>query len=445
MTGRALVCSLVLAGCAGLMLPAAVAAEQSEKREVPDYDGREEPTTAGDVLIWVPRILLSPLYLVSEYVIRRPLGWLLTSAERAQVPALLYDLFVFGPDHKAGLVPTFFFEFGFKPSVGLYFFWNDAFVDGNDLMARAAFWGRDWLSASISDRMHLNQATSFAVHASGLRRPDYVYFGEGPRSLQSDLSRYGAITLEAGADLEVAWGRASSVHTEIGVRKREFRNGGYSGDPTLSQRIYEGAFEAPDAYATGYTVLYNRIVLALDSRAPAPAPGSGVRLELRVEQGSEVDREPNAYLRYTAALGGFYDLTDHGRVLSLWVGVSFADPLQGEVPFTELVSLGGAEAMRGFVEGRLIGRSATALSLRYHWPVWVKLDGSIQLSVGNVFGEHLQDFDLELLRFSGAIGVESVGSRDSSVELLFGMGSETFAQGGQITSFRLVFGTHYGF
>ena len=38
------------------------AQDPPEKRPVPEYDGRDEPTTAGDVLIWVPRILVSPLF-----------------------------------------------------------------------------------------------------------------------------------------------------------------------------------------------------------------------------------------------------------------------------------------------------------------------------------------------------------------------------------------------
>ena len=67
-------------------------------RELPDYDGRGgPPSPPGKALLWVPRVVLFPLYLTSEYVIRRPLGWLISGAERAQVPAALYDFFAFGP------------------------------------------------------------------------------------------------------------------------------------------------------------------------------------------------------------------------------------------------------------------------------------------------------------------------------------------------------------
>src|SRR5262245_26743943 len=98
--------------------------------------------------------------------------------------------------------------------------------------------------------------------------------------------------------------------------------------------------------------------------------------------------------------------------------------------------------MRGFPPGRLYGRSGAAALLRYRWPIWNWLDGSLQFGVGNVFGPHLSGFELELLRYSGAVGIESVGSPDSSFELLFGFGSETFEHGGQVTSFRAVFGSN---
>jgi hypothetical protein len=67
------------------------------------------------------------------------------------------------------------------------------------------------------------------------------------------------------------------------------------------------------------------------------------------------------------------------------------------------------------------------------------------MEVGNVFGAHLDGFRLERLRWSGALGVESVGTPDNSFELMVGAGSETFESGGKIDSFRFVFGTTSGF
>jgi hypothetical protein len=51
----------------------------------------------------VPRVILSPIYFVTEYVIRRPIGWLMSTAERNQWPSIVANFFTFGPEKKAGV------------------------------------------------------------------------------------------------------------------------------------------------------------------------------------------------------------------------------------------------------------------------------------------------------------------------------------------------------
>ena len=57
----------------------------------------------------------------------------------------------------------------------------------------------------------------------------------------------------------------------------------------------------------------------------------------------------------------------------------------------------------------------------------------------------MQQFEVSRFRFLSAIGLESVGSRDGSVELLFGVGTETFDHGAQLDSARVLIGTNRGF
>jgi hypothetical protein len=83
--------------------------------------------------------------------------------------------------------------------------------------------------------------------------------------------------------------------------------------------------------------------------------------------------------------------------------------------------------------------------LAYTWPIWIWLNGALRAEVGNAFGEHLEGFEPKLLRWSGALGVESTGSGDSGLQILVGAGSETFASGGKVDSLRLVIGTTHGF
>lgn len=423
-------------------------ASASEKRKLPDYDGRGgKPTTPGDVLLWVPRVALFPLYVTSEFVVRRPLGFLISSAERAKLPALLYDFFAFGPDHSAGIVPVAFLDFGFQPSVGIYSFWDDAGFKGHALRLHASTGGKDWLAGSLTERFALGKTQHLTLNAAAIRRPDYAFYGIGPSSEEDDLSRYGADRVEARMVVDSQLFGLSRIEGGFGYRSMDFAPGNFGDAPNLEERDAEGLFPLPAGYERGYRAGFSRLKLSLDTRGVDATSRSGARLELEAEQGSDLRRatQPQSWLRYSAAVGGFLDLGDSGRVLSLSVSTQFADPLgSGPVPFTELPTLGGPGLMPGFRDGRLRDRSATAATLRYAWPIWMWLDGSLQAAVGNVFGRRLAGFDPSLLRFSAAVGIESHGSADSILQLLFGVGSETFESGGRVDSLRLTVGARGG-
>jgi hypothetical protein len=418
-----------------------------EKRQVPDYDGHPNPTTVGDVALWVPRLVLSPLYLLHEYVIRRPIGTLVTAAERSNLPKELYDFFTFGDDHKAGIVPIAFYDFGFYPSVGLYLFWDDVFVKGHDLRLHGSTWTGGWLALVLQDRIHLGKESTLEFEAALIKRPDFAFYGIGPNTLQEDRSRYSRTLLDGSVSYELRMWRSSKLETRIGVKRATIGDGRFRNDPTLSEESAKGTFPLPPGFDDAYTAEYQRAHLAIDSRHRRPGSGSGVRVEAGAEHGTQINSFPGAaWLRYAFNAAAFYDLNGHNRVLSLSATALFSDPVgSGQVPFTELISLGGDHAMRGYWPGRLIDRSAAVLTAGYKWPVWGFLDGTLDVAVGNVFGERLESFDPKLFRLSSTIGFSTVNSPDSTIEVLFGIGTETFDSGARVSSFRLVFGASRGF
>ncbi|MEI9936543.1 MAG: hypothetical protein WDO69_04890 [Pseudomonadota bacterium] len=425
-------------------------AESQPERSLPDYDGRGgrgQPTTPGDVALWVPRVLVSPVYLITEYVVRRPLGYAITAAERAGLPATLYDFFAFGPDHKAGIVPVAFIDFGFYPSVGLYAFWDDAGFKGHSLRLRGTTGGSRWLAAAVAERFQLTPKTNLALNGSLTHRPDYTYYGLGPDTREANRSRYGADIADFHATLHAGFWRSSSIETAFGYRGESFYPGRFGDDPSLTQQVEKGVFPLPDGYTEGYRVGFQRAQLTIDTRRDEDGSESGGRLVLRGEHGLDPSQTRAAgWLRYGASLGGFVDLGSRGRIVSLSVAAEMADPLGGQpVPFTELVSAGGNERLPGFRDGRLRGRSGAAATLRYSWPIWMYLDGSLQAAIGNVYGEHLSGISWGESRFSGAIGMESRGSRDSVFQLLFGFGTETFNSGAELNSLRVLVGARSGF
>ena len=436
-----------------------------ERRALPDYDGRgPDPRPRGSGWLWLPRLVLSPLYLTSEFAVRRPLGYVVTTAERHKWPSLLVDFFTFGPRRQAGLVPTALIDFGFRPSIGALFFWNDAGFDGNDLRLRAAWGGPDWRTFSVSDFIDVTPGQELDLRLRSSTRPDWVFHGLGPKS-GSRRARFRENRITAAAEYRWKGWRSSEVVSSVGIQDSEFdATSRCCGSRSVSDEVTRGRYPLPDGMA-GYTALKSSLAVSIDSRPrrklddPAPGsdfvspPGSGYRLAGRVAHGADL-RAPDdpartryEWLRYGATLGGYVDLTGQQRVLGLEVIVDFADPLlEGSgIPFTELVSLGGKRPMRGFLAGRLRDRSAFVAHLEYQYPVWAWLDGTVHYDLGNVFGPGLEGIDAKLLRQSFGMGIRANNRREHALELLIGAGTRTFEDGGGVEALRLVLGASSGF
>jgi hypothetical protein len=443
--------------------------DKDDERPLPDYDGRDEPTTAGDVLIWIPRVILSPLYFVSEFIIRRPLGWLITAAEREDLPTKIIDFFTF-EERKAGVVPTALFDFELRPSVGLYFFWDDLGFKGHKQRLHAAYGGSNWLKLTVAERIQFwNQDHEVGLRGEYWTRPDGVFHGFGPSSRDEDRGRYKFQRIEGGFTYDALLWRSSEFRSFVAVRDVSFDGDvGCCGDHTVLAQVALGNYPEPPGLDDGYTIALQGVTAEIDTRrrrAPlelpdasdfVSPPGTGVKLQIRGEHATGLRDTPRAtpedpsryhWVKYGATVGGFADLTGDQRVLGLSLIADFADPLDedGDIPFTEQVTLGGSRPMRGFLAGRLVDRSAAVAVLEYQWPVWVWMDGALTYSVGNVFGEHLDDFELALLRQSYGLGLRTTGSRDHVLEFLLAFGTETFDDGASIESVRIVLGATSGF
>jgi hypothetical protein len=420
-----------------------------EPRAVPDYDGRGSADEDDDnALLWVPRVLLFPLYVVSEYVVRRPIGWLTVQAERADLVNALVAAFTFGPSSQAGLIPTALVDFGFRPSVGLYFFWDGVLADPNELRVHAATGGKDWLRLTITDRVLLAPGTRLGVRGVGSRRADWLFYGLGPRSQSEDEARFASDMLEASVFLHHDRGHSSHFQAYAGVRHATFQDKGCCGEPSIGARVASGTYPFPPGFERGYTIVRHGMLGELDSRDPAPAPGSGLRLVLNAEQAARTDgAEPRQWIRYGGGIGAYWDVTGYNRVVGLSMSAAFAEPIGSDapIPFTEQVVLGGRGPLRGFLEGRLMDRSALAVRFDYQWPVWTFLDGSLHAEAGNVFGQHLDGFEPGAMRLSFGLGVRASGSRDHPFEFLVGTATKPIDEGAELDSFRLVLGATSGF
>lgn len=420
-----LVCTLLNVSQTALLaaiLLASSSAIAGEKRPVPHYDGRAE--SGGDGALWIPRVLLAPLWLVYEFLVRFPIGAAVTAVEESATTQRAVHVLTFGSEKSAGIAPTFLFDRGMLPAVGGYFWWDDALVDGNHVRVHAATWGEPKVLATVSDRYDLDDRSSVSLTASFARRRDNLYYGIGPDTLDGARTRYRSRVLDIAPGFERELGRGLHLGTKAGVR--------------------DTSFETHDA---GYTIAYQHADLAFDTRSLG-LHGAGVRASASGDGAFDVSRTPrSSWFGYGAALEGFWDIAESARVLTLTATIRFVDPIArgSAIPFTELPTLGGDTTMRGFLPGRMIDRSAAAVTLGYRWPVWSFLDGELEAATGNVFDAGLRGFDVGRLRFSGAVGLRTLSIPEAELELLTGFGTDTFDQGARVSSFRLAFGATHAF
>jgi hypothetical protein len=419
----------------------------SPKKAPPDYGG-PKPSKAKRAALWAPRVVLFPAWVVSEYGLRRPLGLLVRTAESNQWPQKAIALFTFGERNQITLFPAALFDFGLMPSVGFNLRWKYFLAEPNTLSIHAGTWGPDWVAIKVRDEYALAAARSIQLQATLVHRKDLPFYGIGPRTPSDSRFRYQALTCEVALGHSYRFWRASELSTRIGVRTLAFGEASCCGEPSIAQGIERGAIPKPPGYGQGYVAEFQGIQLAVDSRRSEPDPGSGVRLEAHGESliapAEASGSARRMWLRYGGSAGASLDVAN-GRVFGLGISGDFSDPLLGEVPFVDQVSLGGNRPMRGFVQGRLLDRSSIVATARYTWPVWIFLNGVVQADVGNVFGERLSGFALELMRMSAGIGVRSNGSPDSGFELLVAGATDPFEHRLHISSFRLVVGSHHGF
>ena len=412
---------------------------------MPDYDGRGNPDTeSGSWALWIPRVILFPFYAFGEYVIRRPVGAFVTTAERDHWADTVEGIFTFGPQGNNVIYPTALFDFGLLPSVGIFYGGNDFIVKDNQLRLHFATWGTPWIAATAADRYTIQKGDVVEARFDFKRSEDNIFYGIGPETRTSTISRYGLERWEAAASYHHTIVNESKVGFKAGIHRISFVDGGCCNNPTVSQEIAAGAYPMPPEFGDAYAAVFAGANLQLDTRAPRPAPGSGAYLDAYANTNFDT-HEDRSWIQYGGVVGLAVDLTGHQRVLKMQLALGFVDQMAGNtIPFTEYQVLGG-ELMPGFIPGYMVGESTAAAQLGYTWPIWLGLDAQTRVTFGNAFGHHLDELGPDKLRASWDIGLTTSTVRDQGFEILFGLGSRTFDDGFGVDSVRVAFGSRQGF
>ncbi len=228
----ALAALFVIVSSTLLLLARPAAAEP--KRPKQRYGGPEEgKTSALEVVEWVPRVALFPLWAVSEFGVRRPLGAFLKFVEEKQVVLGLMAVLTFGERRQISIFPSALFDFGLLPSVGFNAGWQHFLAETNTASLHFGTWGADWISIRATDEYELAKGRTLSFDTSLVRRQDNPFFGMGPRSPADGRVRYQSTGLEMAVGYQQDLWRSSSFQARAGARSLTFGDGTCCGQPAL--------------------------------------------------------------------------------------------------------------------------------------------------------------------------------------------------------------------
>lgn len=439
----------------------------TERRHAPDLDQREDlKPTAGQRALWIPRVLLAPVYAVTEYVIRRPVGAFALWGEQNHVGSKVANVLTFGTGGRIGVYPTALFDFGLRPSVGLYLFSNDTPREGDHLRMHVAWGGSEWWRFTLRERILLGGSAQQNTELSASRlnfqfvfdqRPDHLFTNGVGISSEDTIAAYKWTRLGGQVDAEWAFGELDGLEAHLAASRNRFGNGDGNVDQAdvaffelLEQEGTADLLDPNDVAPgfDGYEVIDIGAAVTLDSRdEDATTAGSGVRLAMSGRYGNDLGDADRSWVGGATHLTLYGDINGRRRVFSLSQRVELASNLgDAAIPYTELPSLGGGEGLRGYVADRARGESTLLTSFQYTYPVWAFMDGFVFYEVGNAYDGTFEDASFGSMVSSFGMGLRSNGDRDVQFSLLFGAGTTPFdADDYGIQSTRILFGAQRGF
>ncbi len=407
--------------------PSVFSSEPGEERRLPLYEGRRPPATeATDALIWVPRVLFSPVWLVTEFVLRRPLIFAVTGIEESQLIDRFVDALTF-LDGDLTLFPRFLADFGLRPSVGLSLLWSDFVTERTTFALNGSFWGPRWLTfnADLSMRPLRGDSGMLSIIPEFVLRPDYPYYGFGHETFKGDEAFYQARHARVRVQLRAWLEGLSRAGFALGYGHSTFLD--EADGPAVDLALATNSFVEFQAYQW----LFARAFLELDSRDPDVefSPGSGVRAELASSMGFDPTETSRRALRFSGELSAFWDISSIHHILSVALHAAMLERLGGgPLPVTELIQMGGAEQMRSFLPGRFVGDSAWSLAVSYRWPVWILLDAEVFAELGNAHPGRFEGFRFDRSYLGWGAGLRSNWSREVILSLIVGFGTDRLDQ-----------------
>jgi hypothetical protein len=192
------------------------------------------------------------------------------------------------------------------------------------------------------------------------------------------------------------------------------------GPDTISNVFVPGSVPG---YLFTNQILYSELGVRFDSREGRGGPATGALAETYFGHGQGIRSTEASYARYGGRVAGFFPVLSQANVISPKLTLDGMEPLDGEVPFVELVR---QPDFRGFDNRR--DYASLVASLDYRWTLVRYIGARLFADLATV-APNVEELPVDDWRFAGGFTFE-IFSRSSQ------LGSIGFA--GTTEGFRLV-------
>lgn len=226
------------------------------------------------------------------------------------------------------------------------------------------------------------------------------FFGEGPNSPSTALSRYRLQTQNVSAYATLRPARRVALGAQVGWL-----------EPSL-----------PDSVVNEPSFAYGEVSLLADGRDFPDHPTSGGLVRLSASRFGDRDRGDSSFARYESEGAGYFSLADARIVLAVrgWLVASATAPGQS-VPFYLQPSLGGGQSLRSFSDYRFHDRHMLVANAELRVALTTHLDVAGFVDAGNVAA---RVGDLDLARRSYGAGLRFHTRRDAFLRIDVAHGRE---------------------
>ncbi len=379
----------------------------------------EPPSTEPeDVYLFLPRLVLYPPNLVLKLV-AIPIRGAAILIDRYYVIEHIKDI-LYNDARTAGVLPSFSYQSGYGLTYGLKAFHNDLFGNDEELDVAASYGGillQGYGMSFIGDQI-AHTPLWVEARASYEAKPALFFHGIGNEPVSDPSS--GVAPREAAVATRYRENRAmgkltvgTSIgdegdrshvgvtglfnHRNFGSERRDFP------EPSIEE-IYDTS-QIP-GFDDGSDVLEVTPTFVYDSRDNEATTSRGVYLDLFGGHTVPIDSRAD-FWHYGAALATFINLYQGTRVLSVRGVLEAVHGRDDEIPFADLIKLGGPNSLRGYQLDRFRDKVSALATLEYRYPVHEMVSGELFLDVGRVGRGYTDIFNrqgLDDFHYGGGLG-----------------------------------------